>query len=89
MSKKKQLYSEDNPHGSGIWYHPTRADLWEHTNKAKKKKRKKIKKIAKKITESVMYPSFGTSFSKARSSGKSTFMWKGKKYHTKTKEEVK
>ena len=40
------------------------------------------------VPEAPKAKSFGSSFKEARKAGLKEFEWKGKKYHTKTKEEV-
>lgn len=46
-------------------------------------------KIKKLFTREEETPSFGQTFKEARKSGVKEFEWKGKKYHTKYKEEIK
>ena len=81
--KKKTTYSDDNPYSKGPMWNEMRAGLWEDRKKKKKKKQAHIESYT-----AYHGVSFNDAFKKARKSKDSVFVWKGKKYHTKTKEEV-
>ena len=80
---KGKTYSDDNPWTKGWKWNEMRADLWE--DRKKKKKERQAHKESYTAYHSIP---FNEAFKKARKSKASVFVWKGKKYHTKTKEEV-
>jgi len=53
----------------------------------KKTAGKIVKNVAKKVVEKSKEQSFGDAFKTNRAAGKKEFTWKGKRYHTRTKEE--
>ena len=64
------------------------ADPKELEKRKKKEQEANKNKLKKEILKSNKESTFGDAFKKARKAGKSEFTYEGKKYHTKTKEEV-